>query len=80
VFARLNDETDFCIFPFPRVQSTRMKVQADNSNRFVIIMAGGRGGRFWPVNRQRRYSDWKMRSKKFTRVVDLTRSVWRLRF
>jgi len=28
-----------------------MKAKSDNSNRFVIIMAGGRGERFWPVSR-----------------------------
>jgi mannose-1-phosphate guanylyltransferase len=26
---------------------------ADNKNRFVIIMAGGRGERFWPVSREK---------------------------
>src|SRR4030095_15820400 len=25
----------------------------DNKNRFVIIMAGGRGERFWPVSREK---------------------------
>ncbi len=30
-----------------------MKSQTDNSNRFVIIMAGGRGERFWPVSREK---------------------------
>ena len=29
-----------------------MKAQADIKNRFVIIMAGGRGERFWPVSRE----------------------------
>src|SRR6516164_590949 len=29
-----------------------MKMQADTKNRFVIIMAGGRGERFWPVSRE----------------------------
>ena len=29
-----------------------MKAQADTKNRFVIIMAGGRGERFWPVSRE----------------------------
>ena len=28
------------------------KKQQDTSNRYVIIMAGGRGERFWPVSRQ----------------------------
>src|SRR5438093_1775039 len=28
-----------------------MKARQDNTNRFVIIMAGGRGERFWPVSR-----------------------------
>ena len=28
------------------------KNKTDNSNRFVIIMAGGRGERFWPVSRE----------------------------
>jgi mannose-1-phosphate guanylyltransferase len=30
-----------------------MKKAADSSNRFVIIMAGGRGERFWPVSREK---------------------------
>jgi hypothetical protein len=30
-----------------------MKTQSDVKIRFVIIMAGGRDGRFWPVNRQK---------------------------
>ncbi|MDB6026982.1 MAG: Mannose-phosphate guanylyltransferase [Verrucomicrobiales bacterium] len=30
-----------------------MKAKSDNSNRFVIIMAGGRGERFWPVSREK---------------------------
>src|SRR5712671_3321606 len=30
-----------------------MKTKSDMSNRFVIIMAGGRGERFWPVSRQK---------------------------
>src|SRR5262245_38719454 len=30
-----------------------MKQQADSKNRFVIIMAGGRGERFWPVSREK---------------------------
>ena len=29
-----------------------MKAQADARNRFVIIMAGGRGERFWPLSRE----------------------------
>lgn len=29
-----------------------MKAQVDARNRFVIIMAGGRGERFWPVSRE----------------------------
>ena len=29
------------------------KVKPDTKNRFVIIMAGGRGERFWPVSRDR---------------------------
>jgi len=29
-----------------------MKVSADLKNRFVIILAGGRGERFWPVSRE----------------------------
>src|SRR6266536_2786935 len=29
-----------------------MKARPDNHDRFVIIMAGGRGERFWPVSRQ----------------------------
>src|SRR5436309_3639598 len=30
-----------------------MKTKADTKNRFVIIMAGGKGERFWPVSRAR---------------------------
>jgi mannose-1-phosphate guanylyltransferase len=30
-----------------------MKSQADKKDRFVIIMAGGRGERFWPVSREK---------------------------
>jgi mannose-1-phosphate guanylyltransferase len=30
-----------------------MKNKTDTKNRFVIIMAGGRGERFWPVSRER---------------------------
>ena len=31
-----------------------MKNKTDPENRFVIIMAGGRGERFWPVSREKR--------------------------
>jgi mannose-1-phosphate guanylyltransferase len=30
-----------------------MKVKANTADRFVIIMAGGRGERFWPVSREK---------------------------
>ncbi|MBM3833867.1 MAG: mannose-1-phosphate guanyltransferase [Verrucomicrobia bacterium] len=30
-----------------------MKTKSDSTNRFVIIMAGGRGERFWPVSREK---------------------------
>ena len=30
-----------------------MKINSDIKNRFVIIMAGGRGERFWPVSREK---------------------------
>jgi len=30
-----------------------MKKAAQNDNRFVVIMAGGRGERFWPVSREK---------------------------
>ena len=30
-----------------------MKTKAGNSDRFVIIMAGGKGERFWPVSREK---------------------------
>jgi mannose-1-phosphate guanylyltransferase len=30
-----------------------MKAKANNSDRFVIIMAGGKGERFWPVSREK---------------------------
>jgi len=30
-----------------------MKAKSNNSDRFVIIMAGGKGERFWPVSREK---------------------------
>src|ERR1035438_871362 len=30
-----------------------MKTKAHNQDRFVIIMAGGRGERFWPLSREK---------------------------
>ena len=30
-----------------------MKTKTDTKDRFVIIMAGGRGERFWPVSREK---------------------------
>src|SRR6516225_3535128 len=36
-----------------RSAAKNMKIQADVKNRFVIIMAGGRGERFWPVSREK---------------------------
>src|SRR5215469_16540177 len=30
-----------------------MKPKADSKDRFVIIMAGGKGERFWPVSREK---------------------------
>src|SRR5881394_3087396 len=30
-----------------------MKAKGDTKDRFVIIMAGGRGERFWPVSREK---------------------------
>ena len=30
-----------------------MKINSDTQNHFVIIMAGGRGERFWPVSREK---------------------------
>jgi mannose-1-phosphate guanylyltransferase len=30
-----------------------MKARSDTNERFVIIMAGGRGERFWPVSREK---------------------------
>src|SRR5215475_6290837 len=30
-----------------------MKARIDTKNRFVIIMAGGKGERFWPVSREK---------------------------
>ena len=30
-----------------------MKATAETRDRFVIIMAGGRGERFWPVSREK---------------------------
>src|SRR5204863_2600884 len=36
----------------PRCEEN-MKGAPDNKDRFVIIMAGGRGERFWPVSREK---------------------------
>jgi hypothetical protein len=41
-----------------------MKTQSDVKNRFVIIMAGGCGGRFWPVNRQKTIFGLEAAAKK----------------
>jgi len=30
-----------------------MKTKSDIKNHFVIIMAGGKGERFWPVSREK---------------------------
>src|SRR5690349_5188610 len=30
-----------------------MKTKSNNANRFVIIMAGGKGERFWPISREK---------------------------
>src|SRR5687767_12779297 len=30
-----------------------MKTKTDNKDRYIIIMAGGRGERFWPVSREK---------------------------
>src|SRR6185436_15292450 len=30
-----------------------MKAKTDNKDRYVIIMAGGKGERFWPVSREK---------------------------
>src|SRR6266571_2155013 len=30
-----------------------MKPKPDSKNRFVIIMAGGKGERFWPISREK---------------------------
>jgi mannose-1-phosphate guanylyltransferase len=35
------------------VQWAGMKTPTDSRNRFVVIMAGGRGERFWPVSREK---------------------------
>ena len=52
--ARNGTKNNFCNCPLLRVQSVGMKSQRDDiKNRFVIIMAGGRGERFWPVSRDR---------------------------
>src|SRR5271156_5715725 len=45
---RSGDYTDFNrLNPGQRI----MKTKTDNKNRFVILMAGGRGERFWPLSR-----------------------------
>src|SRR5256886_12934556 len=31
----------------------KSKAKADTKNRFVIIMAGGKGERFWPISREK---------------------------
>ncbi len=36
-----------------KTSSFKMKSKSDHSNRFVIIMAGGRGERFWPISREK---------------------------
>ena len=37
----------------PGSRQEAMKAKPDNTERFVIIMAGGRGERFWPVSREK---------------------------
>ena len=37
----------------PWLKSFRMKAKSDIKDRFVIIMAGGKGERFWPVSREK---------------------------
>src|SRR6516225_5694886 len=36
-----------------RSAAKNMKIKSDIKNRFVIIMAGGRGERFWPLSREK---------------------------
>src|ERR1035438_1931678 len=47
------EENKFCLSHPVCVQSAGMKAQTDPKNRFVIIMAGGRGERFWPLSREK---------------------------
>src|SRR5882724_8452520 len=35
------------------IEDQFMKTKPDNKDRFVIIMAGGRGEHFWPVSREK---------------------------
>jgi mannose-1-phosphate guanylyltransferase len=35
------------------MENLQMKIKPDTKDRFVIIMAGGRGERFWPVSREK---------------------------
>jgi mannose-1-phosphate guanylyltransferase len=39
--------------PAPAPKQSAPKQSANSSDRFVIIMAGGRGERFWPVSREK---------------------------
>jgi mannose-1-phosphate guanylyltransferase len=47
------EENKFCVSHPVCVQSAGMKAQTDPKDRFVIIMAGGRGERFWPLSREK---------------------------
>lgn len=42
----------FCVSLPGSVQSPAMKSAGTNPDRFAVIMAGGRGERFWPVSRE----------------------------
>jgi len=51
VFRRFAIENFFVIALNP---AESMKTTPDIKNRFVVIMAGGRGERFWPISREQR--------------------------
>src|ERR1700756_5369067 len=42
-----------CVSEALPIECKAMKAAADSKNRFVIIMAGGRGEQFWPVSREK---------------------------
>lgn len=45
--------TPLILIPFCGFWTRDMKTKTSSNDRFVIIMAGGRGERFWPVSREK---------------------------